>query len=318
VAEVRDGSDPAAIAAAAALLRAGELVAFPTETVYGLGGDARSAGAAARIYAAKGRPSHNPLIVHVLDRAGALGCVEGWSDRADRLAEAFWPGPLTLVLARGRAIPAEIAGGGDTVAVRAPRHPVARALIAAFGGPIAAPSANRSSAISPTRADHVVAELGDRIALVLDGGACDVGLESTVVDLTGPRVRILRPGHVTASALAGVLGEAIDEGPAPASEGLRSPGMLLRHYAPRTPVVITDRARIEAEGPNDAVFLVRSGLAKPNVCVLPSDPMDYARELYGALRWADAIRARALWIEAVPEGEAWSAIRDRLTRAAAP
>lgn len=322
----RAGHDPAAVAEAARLLAQGELVAFPTETVYGLGADATSADAARRIYAAKGRPSTNPLIVHVADLAEARRWAVGWDDRAQRLAERFWPGPLTLVLGRSARIPAEVAGGGETVALRAPDHPVAQALLRAFGGPIAAPSANRSNHVSPTQAEHVVAELGGRIPLVLDGGPCAVGLESTVLSLVDPAgPRILRPGHITARALVSVLGEGVAEGPPAggrheAHEGpaLPSPGLLDRHYAPHTPVVLATRATLEAHGPADAVFVVRAPLPGRQALVLPADPEGYARALYSALRAADALGAPALWIEEAPDGEAWAAARDRLRRASHP
>ena len=322
----RAGHDPAAVAEAARLLAQGELVAFPTETVYGLGADATSADAARRIYAAKGRPSTNPLIVHVADLAEARRWAVGWDDRAQRLAERFWPGPLTLVLGRSARIPAEVAGGGETVALRAPDHPVAQALLRAFGGPIAAPSANRSNHVSPTQAEHVVAELGGRIPLVLDGGPCAVGLESTVLSLVDPAgPRILRPGHITARALVPVLGEGVAEGPPAgrrhgAHEGpaLPSPGLLDRHYAPHTPVVLATRATLEAHGPADAVFVVRAPLPGRQALVLPADPEGYARALYSALRAADALGAPALWIEEAPDGEAWAAARDRLRRASHP
>lgn len=320
----RAGHDPAALAEAAALLAQGELVAFPTETVYGLGADATSADAARRIYAAKGRPSTNPLIVHVPDAAEARRWAPGWDARAERLAARFWPGPLTLVLARGPGIPAAVTGGGDTVALRAPDHPVAQALLRAFGGPIAAPSANRSNHVSPTRAEHVVAELGGRVPLVLDGGACAVGLESTVLSLVGPGApRILRPGHITPSALAAALGEPVSAAPAgpasvPPGSALPSPGLLERHYAPSTPVVLASRALLEASGPPDAVYLVRAPLPGRQALVLPADPEGYARALYAALREADGRGARTVWIEDVPGDEPWAAARDRLRRASHP
>ncbi len=316
---VRAGADRAAIDEAAALLAQGELVAFPTETVYGLGADARRAEAARRIYAAKGRPSTNPLIVHVSDARAAAGWVEGWDARAEALAAAFWPGPLTLVLRRGPAIPAEVAGGGDTLAVRVPRHPVARALLEAFGGPVAAPSANRSTSISPTRAEHVVAELAGRVPLVLDGGPCEVGLESTVLSLVGAP-RILRPGRITAAELAAALGLEVASGPggpvADPTAALPSPGLLERHYAPATSVVLAERADLEARGPIDAAFLVRSAIDRPRARVLPADPHGYGQALYDALRWADGAGAPAIWVERPPEGEPWEAVHDRLRRAA--
>lgn len=317
---VRDGGDPTALAEAAALLARGELVAFPTETVYGLGADARRADAAQRIYAAKGRPRTNPLIVHVRDAAQAAAWALGWDDRAAALAAAFWPGPLTLVVDRGPGIPPEVTGGGDTLALRVPRHPVAQALLARFGGPIAAPSANRSTAISPTRAEHVRDELTGRVPLILDGGPCEVGLESTVLSLVGA-ARILRPGRIGLTELASVLGTPIDQGPLrgiDAAAPLPSPGLLERHYAPRTPVVLAPRDQVEGEAPTDAAFLVTAALDRPRARVLPPDPVGYARALYDALRWADQQGAPAIWVERPPVGEAWEAVHDRLRRAATP
>lgn len=318
---IRAGHDPAALAEAAQLLAEGELVAFPTETVYGLGADATSAEAARRVYAAKGRPSTNPLIVHVPDAAEARRWAPGWDARAEQLAERFWPGPLTLVLARGPSIPSAVTGGGDTVALRAPDHPVAQALLQTFGRPIAAPSANRSNQVSPTRAEHVLAEVGGRIPLILDGGPCAVGLESTVLSLVDPAgPRILRPGHITRSALAAALGEPVAAPRAghDARSALPSPGLLERHYAPSTPVTLASRAVLEASGPPDAVYLVRAPLPGRQALVLPADPERYAQALYAALREADARGAAALWIEDVPSDEPWAAARDRLRRASHP
>lgn len=223
---------------AAHLLRQGRLVAFPTETVYGLGADATQPDAVAKIFAAKGRPAGNPLIVHVADIAIARRYVADWPDRAQKLAEAFWPGPLSLILSRGDAIAPAVAADGPTVAIRVPRHPVALALLRAFDGPVAAPSANRSNHISPTTAGHVRQELGDLVDLVLDGGACDVGIESTVLDLSGPRLRILRPGDITAEQIAAVVNEPVElltGHVVQADDSAISPGQQAVHYAPRTP-----------------------------------------------------------------------------------
>jgi L-threonylcarbamoyladenylate synthase len=308
-------ADPEAIAEAAALLAQGALVAFPTETVYGLGADARQTAAVQKIYAVKGRPAHNPIIVHVLDAAAARRLTPAWDDRAERLAEAFWPGPLTLIVPLGPEISPAVAAGGTTVALRAPRHPVAQALLAAFGGPIAAPSANRSSAISPTEAAHVEVELGDRVPLILDGGPAEIGLESTVVDLDG---RILRPGSVTPAQIAAVLGGA--EVAADPAGPLRSPGLLRRHYAPRRRLEIGTPEAFEARGAEirRVAALVWSAWEPPArwVARLPRDPAGYGRQLYATLRRADAQPVEAIWVERPPTGEPWLAVHDRLDRAA--
>ena len=226
----------ARIEEAASLLNAGELVAFPTETVYGLGADASNPEAVARIFAAKGRPTSHPLIVHVSNFTAARAFASDVPDSAVRLAEAFWPGPLTLVLPKSGRAPASVTGGQSTVALRAPAHPVARALLAAFGRGIAAPSANRYGRISPTRAADVLEELGGRVALVLDGGDCEVGLESTIVACLGGRVTLLRPGSVSRSQVADVVG-AVDD---PDASSPRAPGRQRSHYAPGTPLEVVE------------------------------------------------------------------------------
>lgn len=313
---LRPGLDPGALDEACALLERGELVAFATETVYGLGADARRAEAAARIYAAKGRPSTNPLIVHVRDADDARRWCSGWDARAERLAARFWPGPLTLVLGRGAQIPAVVAGGGDTLAVRAPSHPVAQALLARFGGPIAAPSANRSLHVSPTTAAHVADDLDGRVALVLDGGPCVIGLESTVLDLSGPRARILRPGRVRRDALEAELGP-IDVVAAEASAEagpLVAPGQLARHYAPDRPAVLLDAHALDG-APPDVLVLTWSRGPGPGRLTLPNAPEGFEAALYARLREAEAHAPRAIWIERPPAGPAWDAVRDRLQRA---
>lgn len=276
--------DPAAIAAAAAVLNRGGLVAFPTETVYGLGADALDAEAVARIFAAKGRPAHDPVIVHVLDVAGAARVAATLPPAALRLAAAFWPGPLTLVVPRGPAVPPLVAAGLDSVAVRAPAHPVARALIAAAGVPIAAPSANPFGRASPTTAAHVVADLGDRVDLVLDGGPCPIGVESTVVDCLQDPPVVLRPGGVPIEALRTVEPGIRLPVPAPhvespaAAQPLRSPGLLTRHYAPRARLVLVTGAGADVA---DAIARAAAGLAAAGLAVgllladedaAPSDP----------------------------------------------
>lgn len=343
-----DQPEAAAIAEAAALLRAGGLVAFPTETVYGLGADAANPRAVARIFAAKGRPASDPLIVHVL----GLADLDGWAAElpavARRLAEAFWPGPLTLVLPRGPRVPDLVAAGLDSVAVRAPAHPVARALLAATGRPIAAPSANPFGRTSPTTAAHVLADLGGRIDLLLDGGPARLGLESTVVDCRTLPPRVLRPGGVTLEALRalvpGILAPGQDAPDQPSSGGpvaeapLRSPGLLTRHYAPRARLVLVQgppeaqREALAAAGET----LLRHGLAL-GLLVAEEDGAALAAALPGAQvltlgpRGADAVLAAGLFaalraldeggvaiILAADFGEAGLAlaIRDRLRRAA--
>ena len=312
--------DPVRIEEAAALLRAGELVAFPTETVYGLGADAQNPAAVARIFAAKGRPASHPLIVHVSGLIAARGWAATLPDAAVRLAEAFWPGPLTLVVPKGRRVPAIVTGGQDSVALRAPAHPVARALLAAFGGGIAAPSANRYGRISPTRADDVREELGDRVALVLDGGHCEVGLESTIVACLGGGVQLLRPGAVSRSQIADLVGPVADAGPgAP-----RAPGSDRSHYAPRTPVEIVAGAALQqaARAATDPVAVMARSAAPAGATSavwvrMQAEPAAYGRALYATLRRLDRSGAARILVEAVPDGEDWAAIADRLRRAAA-
>ncbi len=234
----------ATIERAAELLRAGDLVAFPTETVYGLGADATNAKAVSRIFAAKGRPADHPVIVHLHD----ISQVERWAsampDAARRLAEAFWPGPLTLILPRAASVHDAVTGGQDSVGLRVPSHPVARELLEAFGGGIAAPSANRFGRISPTRAAHVAGDLGDAVALILDGGACDVGIESTIVALTGDAPVLLRPGAIGERELARVLGHAPL---APDRSAPRASGTLAAHYAPKTAALLAPADALIAE-----------------------------------------------------------------------
>ena len=295
------------IRAAAALLRAGGLVAFPTETVYGLGANALDPEAVARIYAAKGRPPANPVIVHVLGADAARYLVAGWPARAARLAEAFWPGPLTLVLAKSHLVPEIVTAGGPTVALRSPAHPVARALLEACGLPLAAPSANRSGMLSPTTAAHVEASLGDRVPLILDGGPCAGGIESTVLDLTGPAPRVLRPGLVGVAELAAVLGEAVGLGGAGAG-ALMSPGLLASHYAPRTPLILahseSELAARLAEFPGAVAYR------------LPPDPAAAAARLYADLHALDTGGFARIVVRAPPDAAGWAAVRDRLKRAA--
>jgi L-threonylcarbamoyladenylate synthase len=306
----------AAIERAATALRQGVLVAFPTETVYGLGADATNAHAVATVFAAKGRPTFNPLIVHVanLDVAGRLGRL---TDSARRLAEAFWPGPLTLVIEKlpGRPV-AELATAGlATIAVRVPAHPVAQALLGAAGVPIAAPSANRSGHVSPTTAQHVEADLGDRVAFILDGGPTPLGLESTVVDVTGGEPVVLRLGAVARDDLAVVWGRPVavigQETVRPAS-----PGMLARHYAPATPL------RLEVHAVRVGEALLAFGPAVPHHggpminLSASGNLVEAAGNLFAALRALDASGAAAIAVVPIPEVGLGEAINDRLRRAA--
>jgi L-threonylcarbamoyladenylate synthase len=303
-------AEPESVRRAAALIRAGRLVAFPTETVYGLGANALDDSAVARIFSAKGRPATNPLIVHVADAGDVSAVAAEWPDSARILAAKFWPGPLTLVLPKADAISPLVTAGGPTVAVRCPAHPVAQALLSEVRVPLVAPSANRSGEVSPTTANHVVRSLGSCVDAVLDGGTCPVGIESTVVDVTGPVPRVLRPGPVTVPMLEPLVGR-VDVG-AP-SGPLRSPGLLARHYAPRTPVELAD-SLIEAEGVRRA--LETAGF-RTTLMTLPDDPGRAAAELYARLHQTDRENWDRLVIVLPPDTPEWAAVRDRLSRAAA-
>lgn len=319
------------IGRAAAIIRRGGLVAFPTETVYGLGANGLDDAAVARVYRAKGRPSHNPLIVHVPDADHARELVVGWPPVAERLAGAFWPGPLTMVLRRHDRVPARVSAGLDTVAVRVPAHPVALALLHAADLPIVAPSANPSSGVSPTRAEHVERGLGGRVELVLDAGPTGVGIESTVVDLTGDRPVLLRPGALSTDqlrAFAGELEEGADAGGAVARS---SPGMLERHYAPRAAVHVFARSaaagarqrghRAAEQGLTVGAMVLDRAAPMPelahahHVVRMPLDAAGYARELYDVLHRLDAAGCDLILIEDVPSTPQWAGVRDRLRRA---
>ena len=319
--ELLSARSPADLDEAAALLTRGGLVAFPTETVYGLGALALEPLAVRAIYAAKGRATTNPVIVHVLGEDEARPLCARWPIEAQELVTRFWPGPLTLVLPRTERVPDEVTGGGPTVAVRAPSHPAARQLLARVGAPLAAPSANRSEHVSPTTARHVLRDLNGRIDAVLDGGRCPVGIESTVVALTPAGPRLLRTGAVPRSALEELLGDVPDA--PPAGPVAASPGLEKRHYAPAALVRIADAAalpRIAADLPGRVGALVRSEIAFPEGVVslrLPSDPAGYARDLYAALRELEDRGCSSICIETVPASPDWDAIRDRLNRASA-
>jgi L-threonylcarbamoyladenylate synthase len=316
--------DNGVIGEAAAIIRGGGLVAFPTETVYGLGADATNAGAVAAIFAAKGRPGYNPLIVHAGSVTGARACVTAWPPAANRLAEKFWPGPLTIVLPKNSRIADNVTAGLKTVGVRVPSHPVALALLEAAGVPVAAPSANRSTQVSPTQGSHVADSLGATPGLILDAGPAAVGIESTVLDLTVEIPTILRPGMITRQMLAEVLGEVrvVSHAPGP-DEARPSPGMMDRHYSPNAGLSVVDPSAVAgaaielaARGRRVIVFVRRPLSGSFAARVMPESSADYARNLYGALREADAAGYQEIIVEAVPDDDAWAAVRDRLGRAA--
>lgn len=322
-----------AVERAAELLRAGEVVALPTETVYGLAANALNPEAVAKIYAIKGRPAHNPIIVHVADLELAQRCVAHWPEQAAKLAQSFWPGPLTMVLPRATNIPDLVTAGGNTVGVRWPSHPFIQAVIRACGFPLAAPSANLSNAISPTNAAHVRKRLGDKLRLIVDGGQAQVGIESTVIDLVTQPPRVLRPGMIHEESLVAALGEDFNSprttAESPVTE-LRSPGLLRKHYAPK--------AKLMMCGWRDAADLVRQletlklprakvrviahtnipnseGFAE--VSVIPHDAEAFARAIYAELHRCDEAGTDLIIVENLPIGTEWRAIADRLNRAAA-
>jgi L-threonylcarbamoyladenylate synthase len=288
---------------AAALIRAGELVAFPTETVYGLGANALDPAAVAKIYAAKGRPPGSPLIVHVDSVQMARGLAREWPEKAERLAQRFWPGPLTLVLPKQPHIPDALTAGMDTVGIRMPANPIALALIHAACVPVAAPSANRFSELSPTTAQHVRDAMGDRVAMVLDGGRTTVGIESTVLSLAGPEAILLRPGMISQAEIEEVIGKVRVQRQVTGSAH-PSPGMHRRHYSPKTPLIL-----VKPGQPGSGGHGVR--------LQMPADPRQYAAVLYERLHQADSENWDWIEIELPPDDPAWAAIRDRLERAAA-
>jgi L-threonylcarbamoyladenylate synthase len=291
------------ITRAAELIRAGELVAFPTETVYGLGANALDPAAIEKIYAAKGRPPTSPLIVHVSSIDMARGLVREWPESAEKLARKFWPGPLTIVLPKQPHVPDRLTAGLDTVGIRMPAHPVAQGLIREAGVPIAAPSANLFTGLSPTTADHVRQALGDRVAMVLDGGPCQVGIESTVLSIAGADAVLLRPGMLTKSEIEAVIGpvRVLEQ---PGAGAHASPGLHARHYSPKTPLILMECGKVPPPG--------------RGICLkMPADPRDYAAVLYQELHQADSEGWDWIAIEKPPPGDEWAAIRDRLERAAA-
>jgi L-threonylcarbamoyladenylate synthase len=321
------------IVRAAALLRRAELVAFPTETVYGLGADASSREALSKLYATKGRPADHPVIVHLF----SFSQVKEWAvdvpDFLEPLAQRFWPGPLTVVLRRSSRVLDQVTGGQDTVALRVPAHPIALALLREFGGGLAAPSANRFGRISPTRADDVTRDLGDAVSLVLDGGSCQVGIESTILDLSGGgTARILRPGMILSTdieAVTGVPVESMTSQTAQAKTQIRVPGALPSHYAPQTPLILLPPSLLIAgvekllkQQPKQLAVLAfqpdSANQAQVAWHQAASEPNAYARELYWQLRRLDALKAEWIVVEQPPDEAQWSGIIDRLRRAARP
>ena len=320
--EIQPADAPGALGQAAGLLDQGQLVALPTETVYGLAADARSPGAVARIFKAKGRPAGNPLIVHVDSVEMAKGCVAAWPSAASQLAGAFWPGPLSFVLPKADLIPDIVTAGGPTVAVRCPAHPLMRSVLAKCGFPLAAPSANRSSRVSPTRAEHVVDQLGGHIPLVLDGGACDIGIESTVLDLTGDTPTILRPGIISLGQLQAVIGSVAVAKPPAGDESLKSPGQLQQHYSPQAKLVVCGDLAAALGQVDEATHVIAR---EPAPATWPSElwhrlpdaAPDFARELYDTLHRCDRLGAETILVQSLPSTDEWAALRDRLNRAGA-
>ena len=326
--------NPGRLQQAVARLQAGGLVAFPTETVYGLGADAANPEAVAGVFAAKGRPANHPLIVHLADAGHLAHWAEAIPQTAWDLAAAFWPGPLTLILKKQSWVPLAVTGGQASIGLRVPAHPRAREWLNAFAAArapmpagIAAPSANRFGRVSPTTAAHVHEELGDRVSLILDGGPCEVGIESTIIDLSRDTPEILRPGAISADDIARVTGVPPQSHPRESGRAPRVSGSLAAHYAPRTALRLVDAAAL----PMEAVRLAQSGrrvavlahrVANPGDARLfwqsaGPDPTSYAHDLYTNLRALDALGANVLLVESVPTTPAWRAIADRLGRAAA-
>jgi L-threonylcarbamoyladenylate synthase len=316
--------DTQTIDEAARILRAGGLVAFPTETVYGLGADASNAEAVKKIYAAKGRPRNHPLIVHLASAAQVREWAGDMPEAGKQLAERFWPGPLTLIFTRAAHVDDLVTGGQDTIALRVPSHPAAQALLAAFGGGVAAPSANRYGRVSATTADHVRSEFGSTIDYVLDGGGCDFGIESTIVDVSGVRPALLRPGSITSADIEALLGAPL----APAGpHSPRAPGALPKHYAPQTPVMLMEAdllielASSMTRQSHKVAVLARSVRQPldPGVTWIAASPdaAQYAHDLYANLRVLDRAGCAAILVEQPPLEPAWAAVYDRLSRAAA-
>lgn len=306
------------------ILRSGGLVAFPTETVYGLGADASNLDALRKVFAAKQRPIDHPLIVHLADVAELTHWAREVPASAERLAQVFWPGPLTLILKKAAHVSDMVTGNQDTIGLRIPNHPIARALLRAFGGGLAAPSANRFGRISPTTAEAVQEELEQAVNMILDGGQCDVGLESTIVDVSSEHPVVLRPGRITSQEIEAVLREPVSFGK---KNSPRVSGSLESHYAPRTPTALVAKAELSNYVKNlaaldlpcvvlsyESIALEREGVT---CLVMSADPKQYAHDLYRVMRELDKKKLKLIVIEALPEGQDWDAIRDRVQRATA-
>jgi L-threonylcarbamoyladenylate synthase len=299
------------------------LVAFPTETVYGLGANASSRQAIKRLYQAKGRPTAHPVIVHLASIEQLADWASDVPEAARRLGEALWPGPLTMILPKATHVAAEVTGGQNSVGLRIPSHETARALLEAFGGGVAAPSANKFGRLSPTTAEDVAHDFEHEVELVLDGGACDVGIESTIVDFTGERPRILRPGMILPEQIESIVGRLGTDVSSPSST--RAPGLLRSHYAPRTPTRLIDAGALQGDvqaltvlGKKVAVLSFQSDIKGCSSLIVASrEPERYAHELYRNLRALDKAGGDVILVEAVPASEAWSGVADRLKRASA-
>jgi L-threonylcarbamoyladenylate synthase len=320
-----------AVRRAAELLRAGEVVALPTETVYGLAANAMDAQAVAKIFQIKGRPANNPIIVHVAGTEMAKRCVKNFPAVAEKLAKNFWPGPLTIVLPRAEKIPETVTAGGETIGIRWPSHPFIQAVIRECGFPLAAPSANFSNRISPTNAGHVRNQLGGKIPLIVDGGQSQIGIESTVLDLTVSPPQVLRPGMIHAESLAAVCCEVIsDKWQVTSKKTLRSPGLLHKHYSPKAKLILLDwrdDADLHSQlstlnfQPSTTQIIAHTKIpADENfagVSVIPRDAEAFARALYAELHRCDEIGAKVIVVESPPNSPEWSGVADRLRRAAA-
>jgi L-threonylcarbamoyladenylate synthase len=305
---------------AAEILRAGGLVAFPTETVYGLGADASNAAAVARLYAAKGRPEAHPVIVHFADADRAFEWAREVPEAARQLAARFWPGPLTLILKRSAKAGDFVTGGQDSVGLRVPSHPVAQQLLREFGGGVAAPSANLFGNVSPTSAAHVREDLGRQVDLLLEGGSSEVGIESTILDLSGGSPVLLRPGFISKADIEEALHSRISE---KSADSPRHSGGLERHYAPKTPALLVPPHALDAEIAKRGTAVAVLAFSRPDERVdywirMPREPQAYAQRLYAALRELDGAACETILIEMPPETAEWTAVRDRLWRAAAP
>jgi L-threonylcarbamoyladenylate synthase len=319
-----------AVRHAVELLRTGEVVALPTETVYGLAANALDEKAVAKIFQIKGRPAHNPIIVHVASNEMAKICVSKWPELAEKFSKAFWPGPLTLVLPRAEKIPDNVTAGGATVGIRWPSHPLTQAVIRECGFPLAAPSANLSNQVSPTNAEHVRVQLGGKIPLIVDGGQSQVGIESSVLDLTVSPPRVLRPGMIHAESLAAVCGAIQILNSEHQISDLRSPGLLKKHYSPKAKLLVLNwrddtELKLKIQNPKLKIgncfivahTMVPAGENFADVSVMPHDAEAFARALYAELHRCDAAGAELIVVEAPPDLPEWSGITDRLRRAAA-